>query len=83
MAEMSINEYIESRVDDQINWYDEKSKKCQNWIDYEIDTAVNYGKYIIGLKPWGQERIPQKISLNADIMVGWNRPSLISAIKNT
>lgn len=54
-----------------------------DWIDYEIDTSASYGKYIIGLKPWGQERIPEKISLNADIMVGWNRLSLISAIKNS
>ncbi|MCI1952039.1 MAG: TIR domain-containing protein [Clostridiales bacterium] len=53
------------------------------WIDYEIDTAVSYGKYIIGLKPWGQERIPEKVSDNADIMVGWNKKSLVDAIKNS
>ena len=23
-----------------------------DWIGYEIDTAVDYGKYIIGVKPW-------------------------------
>jgi len=37
-------------------------------------------KYIIGVKPWGQERIPTKVSENADVMVGWNYESLISAI---
>lgn len=26
---MNINEYIQERVDDQISWYDEKSKHCQ------------------------------------------------------
>lgn len=50
------------------------------WIDFEIDTSVEYSKYIIGLKPWGQERIPQKISDNANVMVGWNKSSLINAI---
>ena len=42
------------------------------WIDYEIDTAIELGKPIIGVKPRGQERIPNKVSDNADIMVGWN-----------
>ena len=28
---MNIQEYIEKRVDDQINWYDEKSRKAQKW----------------------------------------------------
>jgi hypothetical protein len=51
-----------------------------DWIDFEIDTSVSKGKYIIGLKPWGQERIPVKIQNNADIMVGWNKSSVINAI---
>lgn len=52
------------------------------WIDYEIDEAVRMGKYIIGVKPWGQERIPQKIQNNASVMVGWNSSSIVNAIKN-
>ncbi len=54
-----------------------------DWIDYEINTAVSYNKYIIGVKPWGQERIPSKISNNADVMVGWNKDSVINAIINS
>ena len=50
------------------------------WIGFEIDSAVEMKKYIIGLKPWGQERVPTKVSENADVMVGWNYESLISAI---
>lgn len=50
------------------------------WIDFEIDTSISYGKYMIGLKPRGQERIPTKIQDNANIMVGWNKKSLIEAI---
>lgn len=53
-----------------------------DWINYEIDQSVNYGKYIIGLRPWGQERVPAKITDNATVMVGWNKASLISAITN-
>lgn len=54
-----------------------------HWIDFEIDTSVNFGKYIIGVKPWGQERIPIKVSNNSDIMVGWNKDSIINAILNS
>jgi len=51
-----------------------------DWIDFEIDTAVSYDKYIIGVKPWGQERIPTKVSNNANIMVGWNKSSVVDAV---
>ena len=51
------------------------------WIDYEIDEAIRFGKPIIGLRPWGQERVPSKILNNATVMVGWIRDSLISAIR--
>ena len=52
------------------------------WIDYEIDTAMELGKPIIGVKPRGQERIPNKVSDNADIMVGWNSSSVVQAVRN-
>lgn len=51
-----------------------------DWIDFEIDTAVSNQKYIIGVKPWGQERIPTKVSNNANIMVGWNKSSIVDAV---
>ena len=54
-----------------------------DWIDYEIDEAVRMGKYIIGVKPWGQERIPNKVSINSDDLVGWNKNSVIDAILNS
>jgi len=52
------------------------------WIEYEIDTAVSMGKPIIGIKPWGQERIPTKVSQNANVMVGWNSASVVQAIRD-
>ena len=54
-----------------------------DWIDFEIDTAVNSNKYIIGIEPWGQERIPSKVSTNANVKVGWNKNSVINAILNS
>lgn len=52
------------------------------WIDYEIDTAKEMHKPIIGVEPWGQERIPSKVSDNADKVVGWNSSSVIQAVRN-
>ena len=52
------------------------------WIDYEIDTALELGKPIIGVKPQGQERIPTKVSNNADVMVGWSSASVVQAVRD-
>lgn len=52
-----------------------------NWIDYEINEAIRMGKTIIAVEPWGQEKVPSKISECATITVGWNSSSLISAIR--
>ena len=52
------------------------------WIDYEIDTAVEMGKPIIGVEPWGQERVPQKVTSNADVVVGWNSAIVVQAIRD-
>ena len=57
-------------------------EKYSRWIDYEIDTAISMGKPIIGLIPWGQERIPLKIRENADVMIGWNSSPLIQAVRD-
>nr|DAU86313.1 MAG TPA: TIR-like domain protein [Caudoviricetes sp.] len=54
-----------------------------DWIDYELTTAVNMDKYIIGVKPWGQERVPAIITNNSDTIVGWNKDSVINAILNS
>lgn len=54
-----------------------------DWIAHEIDTSVGYYKYMIGVEPWGQERVPDKVRSNANIMVGWNKNSVINAILNS
>ena len=52
------------------------------WINYEIDEAIRLGKPIIGVKPWGAERTPTKISENADIMVAWQSSSVVQAVRD-
>lgn len=51
------------------------------WIQTEIEIAMKYKKPIIGIKPWGQERIPQEIQKVAKEIVGWNTDSIVSAIR--
>ncbi len=51
------------------------------WIQKEIDIAQDYGKPIVGIRPWGQERIPAAVQEAADEMVGWNVSSVVSAIR--
>lgn len=53
-----------------------------DWINYEIAEAQRLKKTIIGVKPWGQEKVPLVVQ-NASIcpMVGWNSASLIQAIR--
>lgn len=51
------------------------------WIEYEINEAVRMGKTIVGIEPWGQQRIPAIILNNSTTTVGWNSNSVINAIK--
>jgi hypothetical protein len=51
------------------------------WIQFEIDYAKSLGKPIIGIKPWGSERIPQAVQNNANEIVGWNTSSIVDAIR--
>ena len=53
-----------------------------DWIEYEINEAKRLKKIIIGVKPWGQERIPTIVQSNANIMVGWNSSSVIQAVRD-
>lgn len=37
---MNINDYISNRVDEQINWYDEKSMEAQKWYKHLQKTEI-------------------------------------------
>ncbi|MEI8209183.1 MAG: TIR domain-containing protein [Methylococcales bacterium] len=52
------------------------------WIDYEIKEAQRLGKVIIGVRPWGAERIPINVQNASKVMVGWNRASIIQAVRD-
>ena len=47
-----------------------------------MEIAQSYGKPIVGLIPWGQERTPTYIQETADIMVAWNTISIVQAIRD-
>jgi hypothetical protein len=51
------------------------------WIQFEIDFAKQLQKPIIGIRPWGSQRMPQAVSQAANIIVGWNTSSIVSAIR--
>lgn len=52
------------------------------WIEYEIDEAKRLNKTIIGVKPWGQEKVPIVVQNAATVMVGWNSTSVIQAVRD-
>ena len=55
--------------------------KHRKWIQEEIEIAQKYNKPIIGVIPWGQERIPAEVRAVAKEMVGWQASSVISAVR--
>lgn len=53
----------------------------RDWMQKELDIAVNKNKPIIAIKPWGNSIIPQAISDVAADTVGWNTDSIVDAIR--
>ena len=54
------------------------------WIDNEIDLAeagFATRKPILAIRPWGSERISQRVRDAADEIVGWNTESVVAAIR--
>lgn len=52
-----------------------------DWIGHELFLARTHGKPILGIKPWGQQRIPLNAQSMCDEIVGWNTQSITSAIR--
>jgi hypothetical protein len=50
------------------------------WIQKEIDAASAYGKPILAVNPWGQERKSDIVLSSAEGTVGWNKLPLINEI---
>ena len=51
------------------------------WIEFEIDFAIQLGKPIVGIRPWGQQQVPKIVTDAATVMVGWNSGSIVGAIR--
>lgn len=52
-----------------------------DWINTEIAIAAKYQKPIIGVAPWGQQRIPDVVETAAKEIVRWNTDSIVAAIR--
>ena len=52
-----------------------------NWIQFEIDFAQYLDKPILGVKPWGAQRMPQAVQNEANEVVGWNAQTIAKAIR--
>ena len=53
----------------------------RDWIQYEIELAQAYGKPIVGIRPWGSQRVPVAVQSAATELVGWNTSSIVDAIR--
>lgn len=51
------------------------------WIEFEMDFADQIGKPMIGVRPWGQKRVPREVQDRVKEMVGWNTSSIVDAIR--
>ena len=50
------------------------------WIKKEIDGAEEKGKPILGVNPWGRQRVSRVVADAADRLVGWQKKSVIGGI---
>lgn len=53
-----------------------------DWIEEEIVLALEMEKPIIGVRLWGAERISSLVQDNADVIVGWNKESVVKAVED-
>lgn len=51
------------------------------WIQKEINIAIEQGKSIIAIEPWGAEKTSTLVKNNADEIVKWQGQSIVDAIK--
>ena len=50
------------------------------WIEREVEGALSYGKPILSVSPWGQERKSSIVVDNAKGHAGWNKQTVINEI---
>lgn len=52
-----------------------------DWMEWELDKAKENYKPILGVVPWGNERVSTVVSKRADKIVHWNTDSIVDAIR--
>ena len=52
------------------------------WINIEIELAKSMKKKIIAIEPWGAEKTSTEVKNSADVIVGWNKDSIVDAIRH-
>lgn len=53
-----------------------------DWMIWEMDKAKELGLNVVGVIPWGQERISQEVFNRSKIDVRWNTESIVNAIRD-
>ena len=56
--------------------------KDSEWVNWEIEYALEQGKRLVGVWAWGESEceIPELVDKHADAIVGWNGESIVDAI---
>jgi hypothetical protein len=52
-----------------------------DWMTWELDKALELDVPIVGVAPWGQERVSKTVSDRAKEVVRWNTESIVAAIR--
>ena len=52
-----------------------------DWIQFEMDFSRSIGKSILGVRPWGAQRMPLAVSQNSNLVVNWNTDSIMAGIR--
>lgn len=52
-----------------------------DWMQWELDKAIEKSIPIVGVKPWGNTYISKVVSNRAKEVVNWNTESIVAAIR--
>lgn len=85
--ESSNSNYVKSRIRENIKASDVVIGMAgvyasySNWMKWELDTAAELKKPILGVIPWGQINVSIVIQERAQKLVRWNTESIVDAIR--
>lgn len=51
------------------------------WINIEMNIAKKMGKPMIGIRPYGGQRVPTQVSSEVNEIIAWNTESIVDAIR--